>query len=80
MELSPVFCKGDYISPCWWREPERPNVPKLIEQTVGLVVRFKILKALLVGIGIELMFVQDGDVTMMAIINSQIGGRLIVSG
>ncbi|WP_117235164.1 winged helix-turn-helix domain-containing protein [Vibrio maerlii] len=59
MELSPVFARRLYLA-LLVESIERPNVPKLIEKT-GWPRRTiqDVLKAL-PGIGIELMFVQDG--------------------
>ncbi len=60
MELSPVFARRLYLA-LLVEDLERPNVPKLIEET-GWPPRRTIqdvLKAL-PGIGIELMFIQDG--------------------
>ncbi|MDC0611074.1 helix-turn-helix domain-containing protein [Vibrio sp.] len=59
MELSPVFARRLYLA-YLVENTERPNVPKLIEQT-GWPRRTiqDVLKAL-PGIGIELMFIQDG--------------------
>lgn len=59
MELNPVFARRLYLA-MLVDSIERPNVPKLIEQT-GWPRRTiqDVLKAL-PGIGIELMFVQDG--------------------
>ncbi len=59
MELSPVFARRLYLA-LLVESLERPNVPKLIEKT-GWPRRTiqDVIKAL-PGIGIELMFVQDG--------------------
>lgn len=59
MELSPVFARRLYLA-YLVENTERPNVPKLIEKT-GWPRRTiqDVLKAL-PGIGIELMFIQDG--------------------
>jgi hypothetical protein len=59
MELSPVFARRLYLA-YLVASIERPNVPKLIEIT-GWPRRTiqDVLKAL-PGIGIELIFVQDG--------------------
>ncbi len=59
MDLSPVFARRLYLA-LLVESLERPNVPKLIEKT-GWPRRTiqDVLKAL-PGIGIELMFVQDG--------------------
>jgi len=59
MELSPVFARRLYLA-YLVENTERPNVPKLIEKT-GWPRRTvqDVLKALS-GIGIELMFIQDG--------------------
>ncbi|MFH4450176.1 helix-turn-helix domain-containing protein [Vibrio alginolyticus] len=59
MELSPVFARRLYLA-LLVENLERPNVPKLIEKT-GWPRRTiqDVLKAL-PGIGIELIFVQDG--------------------
>ncbi len=60
MELSPVFARRLYLA-LLVENLERPNVPKLIEKTGGWPRRTiqDVLKAL-PGIGIELIFVQDG--------------------
>lgn len=59
MKLSPVFARRLYLA-LLIENLERPNVPKLIEQT-GWPRRTiqDVIKAL-PGIGIELVFVQDG--------------------
>ncbi|MCL9782530.1 helix-turn-helix domain-containing protein [Vibrio sp. S4M6] len=59
MDLSPVFARRLYIA-LLVESLERPNVPKLIA-TTGWPRRTiqDVLKAL-PGLGIELMFVQDG--------------------
>ncbi|PJC86583.1 hypothetical protein CSW98_10285 [Vibrio sp. HA2012] len=59
MELNPVFARRLYLA-LLLESLERPNVPKLIEKT-GWPRRTiqDVLKAL-PGIGIELMFIQDG--------------------
>jgi len=59
MDLSPVFARRLYIA-LLVESLERPNVPKLIAKT-GWPRRTiqDVLKAL-PGLGIELMFVQDG--------------------
>ncbi|ASI95750.1 MULTISPECIES: helix-turn-helix domain-containing protein [Vibrio] len=59
MELSPVFARRLYLA-LLVESLERPNVPRLIEKT-GWPRRTiqDVLKAL-PGIGIELIFVQDG--------------------
>ncbi|MEI8634144.1 helix-turn-helix domain-containing protein [Vibrio sp. PP-XX7] len=59
MELSPVFARRLYLA-YLVESMDRPNVPRLIEQT-GWPRRTiqDVLKAL-PGIGIQLIFVQDG--------------------
>ena len=59
MELNPVFARRLYLA-LLVHNLERPNVPRLVELT-GWPRRTiqDVLKAL-PGIGIELMFVQDG--------------------
>ena len=59
MELNPVFARRLYLA-LLVHNIERPNVPKLVELT-GWPRRTiqDVLKAL-PGIGIELMFIQDG--------------------
>ncbi|CAM3748709.1 hypothetical protein VA7868_00627 [Vibrio aerogenes CECT 7868] len=59
MELSPVFARRLYLA-YLVESMERPNVPRLIEKT-GWPRRTiqDVLKAL-PGIGIQLIFVQDG--------------------
>lgn len=59
MELNPVFARRLYLA-LLVEHTERPNVPRLIEQT-GWPRRTiqDVLKAL-PGLGIELTFIQDG--------------------
>lgn len=79
MELSPVFARRLYLA-LLVESLDRPNVPKLIEKRVGLVVLFKMYSRRYRGSVSNLCLFKMGDVIMMVITSYPIGGHLTVSG